>query len=353
MSFAAISIGERRVGEREPVLVIAEAGVNHDGEVNAALALVDAAADAGADVVKFQTFVPAALTVANAPLADYQRDRVAGPRGQRSMLEGLCLSAADLAAVAARCERRGIAFLSTPFDLDSATLLERIGVPAFKVASSELTNLPFLHALALRGKPLIVSTGMATLREVDEAVDVLHDAGVPFVLLHCVSAYPVPAEQANVRAIDTLRASFGVPVGYSDHCLGHDASLAAVARDACVLERHLTLDRKQPGPDHAMSLEPDGFRELVRRVRAIEAALGDGRKVPQPAEQGTRAVARRSIVAARALAAGETLTADTLAVKRPGGGLAPARLVELIGTRLARPLRADEQLTEAHLELRA
>jgi N,N'-diacetyllegionaminate synthase len=339
------------VGAHEPVLVVAEAGVNHDGRLDSALELIDAAAAAGADVVKFQTFAPASLAVRDAPLADYQRGRAGDAAGQREMLERLCLSADDLTAIAARCERQGILFLSTPFDLSSATQLERLGVPAFKVASSELTNLPFLSALGQRGKPLIVSTGMATLGEVNDAVSAVANTGAPLVLLHCVSAYPTPLEQANVRAIDTLRSAFGVPVGFSDHSIGFDASLAAVARDACLLERHLTLDRTRRGPDHAVSLEPDELRELVRRVRAIEVALGDGRKAPQPAEHDTCAVARRSIVAARALAAGETLTADALVAKRPGDGLSPALLPELLGARLARSLAADEQLTEAHLEL--
>ncbi len=347
-----VSIGGRCIGVREPVLVVAEAGVNHDGEVDIALELVDAAARAGADAVKFQTFVPTALAVAHAPLATYQRERAGDVGEQRQMLERMCLPEQSWAAIARRCDRHGLLFLSTPFDLASATLLEQLGVPAFKVASSELTNLPFLQALGRRGKPLILSTGMATLREVGDAVEVVRETGAPLVLLHCVSAYPTPSDQANVRAIDTLRSAFGVPVGYSDHCLGLDASLAAIARDACLLERHLTLDRTRSGPDHAMSLEPDELQELIRRVRATEALLGDGRKLPQPAEHDTRAVARRSIVAARALEAGETLTADALAIKRPGDGLAPAFLAELVGARLARPLAEDEQLTEAHLELR-
>jgi len=352
MPLGVVSIGGRRLGQHEPVLVVAEAGVNHDGDVNTALELVDAAAHAGAEVIKFQTFLPAALAVEGAPLASYQRDRLAHVSDQRGMLEGLCLSDEDWHTVAARCERHGVLFLSTPFDLASATLLERLGVSAFKVASGELTNLPFLHSLAQRQKPLIVSTGMATIREVGDAVDVVRAQGTPLVLLHCVSAYPAPPEQANVRAIVTLRTAFGVPVGYSDHCLGFDASLAAVALGACLIERHLTLDRTSRGPDHGMSLQPDELRELIRRVRATEATLGDGRKAPQPAERDTRAIARRSIVAARAIAAGETLTADALAIKRPGGGLDPARLAELLGTRLTRPLCQDEQLTEAHLELR-
>jgi N-acetylneuraminate synthase/N,N'-diacetyllegionaminate synthase len=347
----AVSIAGRKLGGDEPALVVAEAGVNHDGDLCAALELVDAAAAAGADAIKFQTFVAQALATREAPLADYQRQRSGSTDGQRAMLERLCLSTEQLATVAARCERRDILFLSSPFDLASATVLERLGAPALKIASGELTNLPFLGALARRATPLILSTGMATLSEVSEAVRVVGEAGAPLVLLHCVSSYPTPLEQANVRAIDVLRSAFGVPVGYSDHCLGFDASLAAVARGACLLERHLTLDRTRVGPDHAMSLQPDELAELVRRVRAIEAALGDGRKVPQPAELQMRMYARRSIVAARRLEPGETLTADALAIKRPGDGLAPARLAELIGARVARAIEQDEQLTEAHLEL--
>lgn len=346
-----VTIAGRRLGGREPVFLVAEAGVNHDGDVCTALELVDVAAAAGADAVKFQTFVPAALAVSGAPLASYQRSRATGVTEQRGMLEQLCLSPDDLRRVAAHCERLGLLFLSTPFDLPSVTLLERIGVPAFKVASSELTNLPFLEALARRCFPLIVSTGMATLQEVACAVDTVQAIGTPLVLLHCVSGYPTPVEQVNLRAIDTLRSAFDTPVGYSDHSLGADASLAAVACEVCLLERHVTLDRTRQGPDHAISLEPDELRDLVRRVRHTEAMLGDGRKSLQPVEHDTRAAARRSIVAARALAAGETLTADALAMKRPGNGLPPGRLAELVGARLVRALAEDEQVTEAHLEL--
>ncbi|HEX3519222.1 MAG TPA: N-acetylneuraminate synthase family protein [Solirubrobacteraceae bacterium] len=347
-----VTIGEHRVGRGEPVLVVAEVGVNHDGDLATALELVDAAAAAGAGAVKLQTFVPATLAVSGAPLASYQRAHTGVGADQHALLERLCLSIDELEAVSRRCELHGVLFFSTPFDMASAALLERFDPPAFKVASGELTNLAFLQALAARGRPLVLSTGMASLSEVREAVRVIRDAGTPLVLLHCVSSYPTPPDQANVRAIDTLRDSFGVPVGYSDHCLGLDASLAAVARDACLVERHITLDRTRRGPDHAMSLEPDELRELVQRIRATEAMLGDGCKTPQPAELDTRAVARRSIVAARALAAGDLLTADALTVKRPGSGLSPARLPDLLGSRLARPIARDELLSEAHLEPR-
>lgn len=349
---AVVMIGDRAVGELEPVMVVAEVGVNHDGDLVTALELVEAAAWAGADAVKLQTFSPAELAVEGAPLAPYQRERSSEAADQREMLERLCLAVEDLEAVARRSAELGLIFLSSPFDVPSAGLLERIGVPALKVASGELTNLPLLVALSERDLPLILSTGMATLAEIGEAVSAVRAGGSPLILLHCVSSYPTPPGQANLRSLDTLREAFRVPVGYSDHCLGLGASLAAVARDACLIERHITLDRARRGPDHAISLEPRELRELVTGIRDTEAMLGDGRKVAQAAELATRSLARRSIVAARALAEGETLTAAALTAKRPGHGLSPARLGELIGTRLARPLARDEMLTEAHLERR-
>jgi N-acetylneuraminate synthase/N,N'-diacetyllegionaminate synthase len=349
MSFA---IGPRQISGGAPVFVIAEAGVNHDGRLEDALALVDAAAESGADAVKFQTFDPSALASSDAPLAGYQMSRTAA-ESQVGMLEGLRLPDDAFDRVAERCAHRRVAFLSTPFDEGSADLLERLGVPAFKVGSGELTNLPFLRNLAARRRPLLLSTGMADLDEVGAAMDAVAQAGATEVaLLHCVSSYPAPPDEANLRAMDTLREAFHVPVGFSDHSLGPDVSLAAVARGAELLERHLTLDRKRPGPDHAISLEPQELSDLVRRVRVVESALGDGRKRSQPSELETRAVARRSLVALRDLAAGDTLTVDAVGVKRPGGGLPPAALDDVVGARLRRPVRRDQQLTEADLEPR-
>jgi len=344
-----VQVGARTIGPGEPVFIVAEAGVNHDGELETALELVDAAAQAGADAVKFQTFDPDELVSAGSDLASYQRRGVQGDNGQKEMLSRLRFGKDEHAAIVEHSRKRGIVFLSTPFDHGSAALLARLGVPAFKVGSGELTNLPFLTELTRYSLPILLSTGMSDLDEVGAAVDTIRGHGVPLVLFHCVSSYPAPDEEANLRAMDAMREAFGVPVGYSDHCLGLDVSLAAVARDACILERHLTLDRERPGPDHAMSMEPGELRELVERVRALELTLGDGRKRPQPSEEELRIVARRSIVAARPLAAGETLTIDALAIKRPGGGLAPDRLSSLVGARLTKALAADEQLTEAHL----
>lgn len=347
---SAVEIAGRTVGDGAPVLVIAEVGVNHDGEREQALALIDAAAEAGADAVKFQTFKADALVTEDAPLAEYQR-RSQAQSGQAEMLRRLELGEDDFAALAAHARERGLLFLSTPFDEASAAVLDRIGVPAIKTGSGELTNLPFLAALAARGLPMIVSTGMATLEEVRAAVEAIRAAGdPPLALLHCVSSYPAPAEQANLRAIGTLAGAFGLPTGWSHHCLEDEVALAAVAHGACMVEAHLTLDRALPGPDHAMSMEPGAFGALVRGIRLVEAALGDGRKVPQPVERDVAAVARRSVVTARALRAGEPLALADLTTKRPSGGLDPARIPGLVGRRLARDVPADRQLAEADLE---
>ena len=314
-------IRERVVGEG-PAFVIAEAGVNHNGDLDLARRLVDAAAEAGADAVKFQTFRTDAL-----------------------------VSAAAHAGLRDHATARGLVFFSTPFDEASADLLDRLGVELFKVPSGEVTNLPLLRHVAAKGRPLLLSTGMSTLDEVDVAVAAIRAAGdPPIAILHCVSAYPAPVEDTNLRAMDTLRARFGCPVGLSDHSLGIEIALAAVARGAAVLEKHLTLDRTLPGPDHRASLEPGDFAALVRGVRVIEAALGDGDKRPMPSEVDTRAVARRSLVAARALPAGHRLTRGDLAIKRPGTGIPPADLDRVLGRRLARPLGVDDMVDWPSLE---
>lgn len=340
-------IGKREVGEGAPVYVIAEIGVNHDGNVKRALEMIDACARAGADAVKFQTFDPQALAAERAPLAAYQRRAGEEITSQVQMLERLALSADEFAALAARCGELGVDFLSSPFDEPSATMLVGLGVPAIKVGSGELTNLPLLRALADHRLPMLLSTGMADLAEIAAAREAA--TGAPVALLHCVSSYPAPPEQANLRAIVTLRDRFGGVVGYSDHCLGLDVSLAAVALGAHILERHVTLDRSAPGPDHAISLLPDELGELVRRTRIVESALGDGRKRAQPAEADTARVARRSLVAARDLQAGEVVTKDAIAIKRPADGLGPARRDELIGVALRRPVARDEPFLDEDL----
>lgn len=340
----------RLVGEGAPVYVIAEAGVNHDGDLKEAIGLVDAAAAAGADAVKFQTFDPHSLVSPGAPQAAYQAAHFGGS-DQREMLERLRLPDAAFARVAEHARLRGITFMSTPFDEGSAALLHDLGVPAFKVGSGDLTNLPFLAALARRRLPMILSTGMAYLSDVHAAVTAVEEQGADKIaLLHCVSSYPTLPEQANLRAMDGLREAYpDAVVGYSDHCLGLDVSIAAVARGAQILERHLTLDRTRKGPDHSLSLEPAELTELIGRVRVVESALGDGQKAPQPAEWDMMAVARRSIVATRELRSGEQLEESAITLKRPAGGIPPSRLREILGKTVVRPVRAGQQLDEKDL----
>jgi N-acetylneuraminate synthase/N,N'-diacetyllegionaminate synthase len=334
-----------------PAFVIAEAGVNHNGDLDLAHRLVDAAADAGADAVKFQTFRTDALVSGTAPKARYQVETTGGAESQRAMLARLELTADAHAGLREHATRRGLVFFSTPFDEASADLLDGLDVALLKVPSGELTNLPLLRHVAAKGRPVLLSTGMSTLDEVATAVDTIRAAGdPPLAILHCVSAYPAPVEDTNLRAIDALRARFGCPVGLSDHSLGLEIALAAVARGATVLEKHLTLDRALPGPDHRASLTPADFAALVRGVRAVEAALGDGDKRPMPSEIDTRAVARRSLVAARALPAGHRLARADVAIKRPGTGIAPGELDRVLGRRLTRALAADELLDWARLE---
>jgi len=331
-----VVIGSRRVGPGEPCFVIAEVGVNHNGDVDLAVRLVDAAADAGADAVKLQTFVAANLVTEDAPKAGYQLETTGDGESQHAMLRALELSADGHRRVLERCRERGILLLSTPFDEESVQLLVDLGLPALKVASPEITNHPFLQVLARQGLPLLLSTGMATLDEVAAAVNVVRAAGGDqLVVLHCVSAYPAPLEEANVRAIGTLER-FGAPVGYSDHTTGDEAALAAVALGAAVLEKHLTLDRGLPGPDHRASLEPAEFAAFVRRVRAVESALGDGVKKPSRSEAANRDVVRRSLVAAEDLAEGSLLEPGMLAALRPGTGIPPSELPTVIGRRLTR-----------------
>jgi N,N'-diacetyllegionaminate synthase len=337
-------ISGRCLGEG-PAFLIAEAGVNHNGDLDLARRLVDAAADAGADAVKFQTFRTDALVSESAPKARYQVEATGGGESQRAMLARLELDRDAHAMLRDRADARGLVFFSTPFDEASVDLLEALDVALLKVPSGEVTNLPLLRHLASKRRPILVSTGMCTLDDVATALDTLRAAGDPPVaVLHCVSAYPAPVAETNLRAMDTLRARFGVPVGLSDHTLGIEIALAAVARGAAVVEKHLTLDRTLPGPDHRASLEPADFAALVRGARAIESALGDGDKRPMPSELDTRSVARRSLVAARALAAGHRMTRADVAIKRPGTGIPPGELERLLGRRLARSVEADALL---------
>jgi N,N'-diacetyllegionaminate synthase len=342
----AFALGPRRIGAGEPVFIVAEAGVNHNGDADLARRLVDAAAECGADAVKFQTFSVGALLTREAPKAGYQLETTGPGESQRDMLARLTLGAETLAELGERAAKCGLVFFSTPFDEASADVLEALGVALFKVPSGEITNLPLLRRVAGKGRPVIVSTGMATMEEVEEAVRAIREAGdPPLALLHCLSAYPAPAGEVNLRAMDALAARFGCPVGYSDHTLGIDIAVAAVARGAAIVEKHLTLDTSLPGPDHRASLAPPEFRAMVQAIRRVQSALGDGVKRAMPSEIDTRRVARKSLVAVRALRTGERIAAGDVTSKRPGTGISPAELPRVLGLRLTRDVAADEVIS--------
>ena len=326
--------------------VIAEAGVNHNGSLETAQRLIQHAARTGADAVKFQTFSADRLVGRSAAKAAYQKRTTGSRETQYSMLKRLEISPDDHQSLVGWCRDEGITFLSTPFDESSADLLEQLGVPLFKIGSGEITNLPFLRYVADKGKPVFLSTGMSTIAEVDDAVELFRsfpNAGL--TLLHCVTEYPAPYEQINLRAMQSLAGAFGVPVGYSDHTPGIEIAIAAAALGACVIEKHFTLDRTLPGPDHSASLEPDEFHRMVAAIRNVEAALGDGRKRPAPCELANIPVARRSVVATEHLAPGDALSSDNVAIKRPGTGIPPKHLTEILGIRVHREIAPDEPIT--------
>ena len=347
----AVQIGKKAIGPQEPVFVIAEAGVNHNGDLELARALVDLAVDAGADAVKFQTFHADRLATADAPKAGYQLKTTGDAESQLEMLRRLELSANAHRELDAYCRERGILFLSTPFDEEAVDFLDELGVPAFKISSGDLTNSPLLEHVAGKRKPVILSTGMSQLSEVIEAVSVLNAAGCENpVLLHCVSNYPADAADVNLRAMQTMRAAFDLNVGFSDHTEGMDVAVAAVALGACVIEKHFTLDRALPGPDHRASLEGEELRELVRSIRRVETALGSGRKQPAASEIETARVARRSLVAARAIPAGVSLKREMVVLRRPGTGFPPTALHTLLGRITVREIAGGAILEESMFE---
>lgn len=332
MSPKSLNLGTRTVGPGQRCFVIAEAGVNHNGDIAIAEQLIDSAADAGADAVKFQTFKAARLATPDAPKAAYQHRTTDANESQFDMLLRLELSAEDHHRLLAYSARRGVVFLSTPFEEESADFLNELGVPAMKIPSGEVTNLPFLAHVARMGRPLIVSTGMCDLGEVESAVETIRDHGnSDLVLLHCVSNYPADPADVNLRAMQTMQTAFGVPCGYSDHTMGIEVSLAAVALGACVLEKHFTLDRGMTGPDHEASLEPGELATLIRGIRTVESALGDGRKRAAANEADTAATIRKSLVAAQDIAAGVTVTEADVDIKRPGTGLPPVMKSYFVG----------------------
>ena len=337
-----IHIGGKQIGDGHPCFIIAEAGVNHNGNLEMALQLVDAAADAGADAVKFQTFKAEKLISASAPKAEYQKATTGTDERQLEMVRRLEMSEAMTRAAADYAAKRGVLFLSTAFDEDSVDFLDQLDVPAFKVGSGDLTDLPLLEFIGHKRKPVILSTGMAYLEEVEAAFETLLASGcAEIALLQCVSAYPADPEAANLKVIHTLREHFDVPIGFSDHSLGSELAIAAVALGATVIEKHITLDVNLPGPDHRVSLTPDPFKNMTRSIRLVEAGLGDGVKRPTAGEQNVRDVARRSIVAACPIPQGAIVTREMLAFKRPGTGISPADWNKVVGRHTTREISFD------------
>lgn len=336
----------------ESVFVIAEAGVNHNGDLQMALRLCDAAQAAGADAVKFQTFRARDLVVPGAPTAEYQQKQT-GAQDQYAMLEALELSEDQHRAIQAHCHAIGIEFFSTPFSSEALQLLVRLGVRRIKLSSGELTHRALVQQASATGLPLLLSTGMGTMEEIREALEWVREARGHLrevTIFHCTSAYPAPDETLNLQAIGSMFQDLGLPVGYSDHSAGIEAALAAAALGACVIEKHLTLDRRLPGPDHAASLEPDEFERMVAGIRRISAMRGDGIKKPTAAERDTARVARRSIAAACDIPAGSVLTAEMLVCRRPATGIAPAELGRVVGRRASVPIAANSVLQWEQLD---
>ena len=333
---------------RLSVLVIAEAGVNHNGSVETARKLVDVAAGVGADIVKFQTFKASSLVSRHAEKADYQKQTTDMAESHYEMIKKLELDKKAHLNLIDFSRKTGIEFLSSPFDRYSIDLLYSLGMKRFKVPSGEITNLPYLRHIGQYGKSIILSTGMSTLGEVEAALNVLEKAGTKrekITVLHCNTEYPTPMEDVNLQAMLTIRNKLGVKVGYSDHTLGIEVPVAAVAMGATVIEKHFTIDRTLPGPDHRASLEPDELKAMVVAIRNTEKAMGDGEKRPSQSEQKNIPIARKSIVAAREINKGEQLTEHNLTVKRPGTGISPMRWDEVVGKKATKDFTIDELIT--------
>lgn len=346
-----IYLSDRAIGVGQPAFVIAEAGVNHNGKLELAEQLVDIAAEAGCDAVKFQTFDPELLAAPSADKAEYQRETTGSGGSQLEMLNALVLPRDAHARLQQRAKDRGLVFLSTPFDEPSADFLEELDVPAFKVSSGDLTNVLLLRHLAAKKRPLLMSTGMATLDEVITAVELVKQhGGTQIALFHCVSNYPAQPADCNLHAMAAMRQATALPVGWSDHTHGIDVTVAAVALGAELVEKHFTLDRTLPGPDHRASLEPDELVAMVRGIRNAEAALGDGRKLPRPSEQGIAVAARRSLCYREDLAAGTRIEQRHLIALRPGNGLPTNQIDVVVGRKLSRSVRRGELVTAADLD---
>ncbi|RDY31888.1 N-acetylneuraminate synthase [Lachnotalea glycerini] len=328
------------------VMIIAEAGVNHNGDLHIAKSLVDAASETGADAIKFQTFQAKKLAVSDAKKADYQKQYTQNTISQYEMLKELELSKEDFLALYHYCGQKNIQFMSTPFDEDSIEFLDCLGLNIFKIPSGEITNYSYLKKIDSLNKPIIMSTGMATIDEIADALKVLKHSSQNLILLHCTSAYPTPMKEVNLKAMCTLKQRFQKEVGYSDHTLGLEAAIAATALGACVIEKHFTLDQSMPGPDHKISLEPKEFKQMADAIRNIEQALGDGVKRPTESELKNKEFVRKSLVAAKKIKKGEPFTYDNLCAKRCGMGISPMKLTDLLGNEAVRDYEKDERIEE-------
>lgn len=324
-------------------LIIAEAGVNHNGKLELAKELVDAAKTAGADIIKFQTFISKNVVSRNAKKAEYQKKNQKNDESQLEMVQKLELSFSEFIELDHYCKHKGIEFMSTAFDFDSIDFLDGLEMDKWKIPSGEITNLPYLMKIASLKKPVILSTGMSTMEDIESAIKVLKDNGTgELTVLHCTTEYPTPFEDVNLKAMNTIKDTFGVKIGYSDHTKGIEVPIAAVALGATVIEKHFTLDRNMEGPDHKASLEPDELKAMVDSIRHIELALGNGMKQPAESEKKNMAIARKSIIASKDIKAGEFFTEENLTVKRPGDGISPMRWFEVIGKTATRDFEEDE-----------
>ena len=327
------------------ICIIAEAGVNHNGSLELAKKMALAAKKAGADIVKFQTAIPELVISKFAEKAEYQKEQTGAQESQLDMCRRIHFGFDGHEELKRYCDEIGIEYLSTPFDLPSIDFLNTLGLSVWKIPSGEITNLPYLEKIAATKKPVILSTGMSTLSEIEDALSVLEEGGTEQItLLHCNTEYPTPFEDANLTAMYDLQEQFGLPVGYSDHTTGYEADIAAAALGACVIEKHFTLDRNMEGPDHKASLEPDELAAMVRAVRNVEKALGDGKKHVSPSEAKNKAIARKSIVAAKPIQKGEVFTEENITTKRPGDGVSPMRWHEVLGKTAKRDFAEDEKI---------
>jgi len=344
-------IAGRKIGPGHPCFIIAEAGVNHNGDIELARRLIDVAVDAGVDAVKFQSFKAEGVVSTSAPKAEYQLETTNTDESQLDMLRKLELSRQAHLELQAYCQERSILFLSTPFDRESVDLLVEMDVPGFKIGSGEVNSLPHLVYIASKGKPVILSTGMSYLGEVYEAVRVMRNAGCPQIaVLHCVSNYPAEPSDINLKAIPAMAAALDVPIGFSDHTVGNTVLLAAVAIGACIIEKHFTLDKTMTGPDHRASVDPEELKLMVQTIRSVESALGTGIKAPAATEEHNRKIVRRSVAAASDIVKGQVLNESDLTLLRPGSGIPPSLLSEVAGRTARKDFRSGEIIVWSDLE---